>query len=224
MNFLQLVQRVRQECGVSGSGPSTVVSQTGELKRLVEWTQEAYIALQNSNTWNWLWDDTTPALTSGGRVYNPVTDWSIFPIQWDTDSLTCYLTSVGVADEQRLHYLTWPEFKATNGYGYGYVQTNRPVAFSIRPDRSIIFDSYLDQDYTIRGEYWGTPETLSLDADLPALPEQYHMAIVWRAVMAYAQYEEAGVLLQLAEKEFNRYYGSMTRTELPEVVAGGAMA
>jgi len=35
MNFLQLAQRVRQEAGISGDGPVSVVNQTGEMKRVV---------------------------------------------------------------------------------------------------------------------------------------------------------------------------------------------
>ena len=36
LSFLQMVQRLRQEAGVSGNGPVTVASQSGEYKRLVE--------------------------------------------------------------------------------------------------------------------------------------------------------------------------------------------
>jgi len=215
---------VRQECGITGSGPSTVVGQTGELNRIVDWTSDAYIEIQNSQRWNWLWVEFTRTLTAGGRSYDPVTDWSIFPIAWDKDAFSLYVTSAGVADEQPIGYMPWPTFKATAGYGYGVISTGRPVVVSIKPDRTLVFDATLNTGYTFKGEYWGTPETLSLDADLPAMPEQYQMAIVWKAVMSYATYEEAGVLYTTAKAEYDRYYGNMVTTELPLPVFAGALA
>jgi len=55
MDFLQLVQRTRRECGVAGSGPSTTASQTGELAKLVEWVQQSWVEIQEEQPdWGFL--------------------------------------------------------------------------------------------------------------------------------------------------------------------------
>ena len=46
MTFLQLVQRTRQECGIAGDGPTTVVGQTKSMKRLVDWVSQSYVEIQ----------------------------------------------------------------------------------------------------------------------------------------------------------------------------------
>lgn len=46
MNYLDLCKRVSQEAGYSGSGPSKVTGQTGEMQRVVSWVQDAWIELQ----------------------------------------------------------------------------------------------------------------------------------------------------------------------------------
>ena len=52
--YLQLCQKLRQECEVGGTGPSAVTGQTGELARLVTWIADAYTELQQEYDWLWL--------------------------------------------------------------------------------------------------------------------------------------------------------------------------
>ena len=40
--FLELCKRLRAEAGLSGSGPSTVINQTGHYGNVVRWVQQAY--------------------------------------------------------------------------------------------------------------------------------------------------------------------------------------
>lgn len=53
MNFLQIAQRIRQEMGTGGLGPSTLLAQFGEDKQYTDWTREAYIDVLNyARDWN----------------------------------------------------------------------------------------------------------------------------------------------------------------------------
>ena len=47
MNFLQIAQRIRQEMGTGGLGPSTLLAQFGEDKQYTDWRREAYIDVLN---------------------------------------------------------------------------------------------------------------------------------------------------------------------------------
>ena len=58
MNFLQIAQRIRQEMGTGGLGPSTLLSQFGEDKQYTDWTREAYIDVLNyARDWDFLWKE-----------------------------------------------------------------------------------------------------------------------------------------------------------------------
>lgn len=45
MEFLDGVKRLRQECGVPGNGPLTVVGQVTEMRRLVDWYAQALLEI-----------------------------------------------------------------------------------------------------------------------------------------------------------------------------------
>lgn len=51
--FLQLAQKLRQETTDSGTGPSTVTGQTGELARFVSWIADAWQEIQSERE-DWL--------------------------------------------------------------------------------------------------------------------------------------------------------------------------
>jgi hypothetical protein len=56
VNFLELAQRFRREGGISGNGPSSVLSQAGEMQSVVEWTNEAWADIQATHaTWKWMY-------------------------------------------------------------------------------------------------------------------------------------------------------------------------
>ena len=44
--FLELVNDLRRECSVAGTGLSSVVDQTGESQRLVRWINQAHEEIQ----------------------------------------------------------------------------------------------------------------------------------------------------------------------------------
>ena len=46
MTYLELCQTLRREAGVSGVGPASVVDQSGEYLRLVEWIKAAWTEIQ----------------------------------------------------------------------------------------------------------------------------------------------------------------------------------
>ena len=223
MNYLQICQKVRQECGIAGIGPTTVLEQTGENQRIVTWVATAWNDIQvMRQQWRWLWAETVQPLTADGRIYNPAIEWGLTVNDWDYDSVKLYNTSIGIADEMFLVFCPWDSFKQL--YTWGAVQTQRPTVYSKQPDDSIIFNFKLDIPYTFHANYWATPTALELDADIPSLPVRYHDLIVWRACMAYAEYEEAGVLLQSMGRRYQKMLLKVEEMELPLLEFGGPLA
>ena len=55
MTFLELCQTVRSEVGISGTGPTTVIGQEGQLLSIVNFTAEADFLIQGLwLDWNFL--------------------------------------------------------------------------------------------------------------------------------------------------------------------------
>lgn len=220
MNFLQLVNRTRSECGISGDDLVTVEGQFGEMARLVRWVSTAYTEIQNLQPWNWLWQPFDQVLTIGQSTYAPVADWGIQPLDWRPSRF--YIRENGQPRGQRRRMVCreWAEFDSM----HPDPQPGMPLELSIKPSRQVAFSSAPDALYIFEGEFRYTPEVLTENTDTPAMPEQYHMAVVWKAVQLYAQYEEAAALYQLSSSQLAQYLGLMYNSELEGHYHVGALA
>lgn len=219
MNFLQLCNRVKTEAGISGNDFSSVSNAYGELSRVVSWTRDAYLSLQNERRWMWLWRRMDANLIAGTRTINPAVTYSVFALEWDQNTFLIRRLDRDLSDQSKLDFMRY-----ANRPQIGLVAEQRPSEIVLMPDRTLQFNTTLDTDYNLQADYYSTSETLALDADTPSLPEQYHLAIAWRAVMMYAQYEEATQLYQLANASYQQLYGQMTNTELQGDFGVGALA
>ncbi len=222
MNFLQLINRVKSEAGISGHAISSVENQTGEMARVVDWVRSAYIEIQNMRPWTWLWQPLGHVMTLGKFSYSPVTDFGVTPLDWRHDRFFLYDPDQGRRSRIRLAYVPWAAFD--DMYPDPNWQPGRPQVVSIKPNREIVFNRTPDLNYIFEGEFRNTPESLVANTDVPSLPEQYHMAIVWLAVQIYAQYEEAGPLYQMAAARVNGFLGQMANTELDGEFTMSALA
>lgn len=228
MNFLQICQRVRSKSGITGTTltPTTVVGQTGELGRVVDWVNEAWEELQNmQTTWDWMRGDFSFATTAGTYAYAPtaapisLTDFA----DWHRDTLRAYLTSSGLTDEQFITEWEYQRFR--NYYEYGSVSQGRPVVFAVRAsDKALLLGANPDAIYTVRGQYQKKASLMTLDADIPSLPTQYHMLLVHGALMKYAAYENAPEVMSTASRDYYNMLGRLNVDQLPQLVFGPPLA
>lgn len=91
MNFLQLINRVRQNCGVSGADYPTSVGLTGEGLRLKNWVNEAWMELQNQREdWQWMRKSFAFPTVAGQPFYTAaqigITDFGL----WARDTFRNY--------------------------------------------------------------------------------------------------------------------------------------
>ena len=223
MNFLQLCQRTRQEASISGTGPTTVAGQAGELGKIVDWVLTAYEDIQDeTKAWGFLRFDFSFPTIAASSTYLPSAVSLSEHGKWKSDSLRCYLTATGVSDEQFLTERDWNMFRDVNLLGT--IQSGRPSEFAIRPDESLVFWPTPAAIYTVVGEYWKRPQTMSANADEPLFDRTFHMAIVWKAVMYYATDQGAAELYATSEREFKRILRKIKRKYLPTFTLGGPLA
>lgn len=227
MNFLQLVQRAERECGLPGSGPSAVTGQTGEHGRFVNWVADAWNDIQTKHQdWDWLRTSTTWT-TSDGTYRYTTADCGIAAGtfgMWDQDTFRNYPTAQGIYAEILMSHLGYDNWRDTYLYGGTRATRSRPVEFAVGPDKAIYLGPVPAAGYTMTGDYFTAPVQLTADADIPACPTQYHMAIVYRAMMSYGAFESASEVYQRGETEFGRLIDRMEIDRLPPAGFAGPLA
>lgn len=92
MTFLEIVNRVRQNCGISGADLSTVTGATGESLRLINWVNESWLDIQAMKpNWHWMRRSAAFPTVAGQASYTAtqagVTDFG----HWSRDSFRNYL-------------------------------------------------------------------------------------------------------------------------------------
>jgi hypothetical protein len=227
MTFLQLCQRTREKCGISGNGPVTTASQTGELLRVVNWVNEAWEDLQNDqDTWNWMRAPFSFTTTAGKQSYSPASDLALQLPNfqgWHLDTLRCFNTATGPQDEQFLAPWDYQQFR--NFYEYQVRPNGRPMVAAVQPwDRSILLGNTPDDVYTVRGEYQLAARPFANDADVPGLPGEYHMLIVYGAMQKYAAYENANEVAAEAVRAYARLKGRLSQNQLMGLSFGAPLA
>ena len=217
MNFLQLVQQVFDESAIQGNSPTALASVSGINKRLKSWTAEAWRKIQVSRpNWRWMRASASAQTVIGQRSYVPATEFALTRFaRWAPDTFRCYETAVGVSDEQHLFYMPYDDFRDL--YEFGTVASGRPVYFTIDPQNTIHLGPLPDKVYTVSADYFKSYQTLSVDGDVPEMPADFHMAIVFRALMRYATFDAAPEVYDDAKNDFDAEIARIEKDQLDPV-------
>jgi hypothetical protein len=212
MQFIDIVRRLRQEAGIAGSGPASVQFQTGENKRLVDWVASAWNDIQIAETdWMWMQGEFSFTTTAGQQAYTATDVGATRLNRWHTDSIRLSLTFPN--DETKLTPLVYSDFRDT--YMTGSNPDSRPVYVSFSPDYKLLLGYTPNDAYFVRGEYYKTPQKLTLDTDVPEMPEQFHEAVLYSALMKYARYMAAGEIFEDAMANYRRIMAQLRVHQLP---------
>ena len=95
MNYLQLVNRARVECGVSGGDLATTAGATGENARFTNWANTAYIDIQTAREdWDFLRGTFDFQTVAQQQNYSP-TDAGVASDfgNWKRDSFRCSINA-----------------------------------------------------------------------------------------------------------------------------------
>lgn len=225
MNFLDLYKRLARECGVAGT-LTTVVAQTGEGLRLVDWINEAWNDVQRKHQdWEWMRRSASWVTIAGQSTYTTlecgITAGTFG--KWDRDTFRVYLTSAGLPAEQFLAYVDYDTWRDVYQFGSQRDVRTEPDVMTITPLKSIALGPTPPVGYTISGDYFLAPSYMALDADIPALPTQFHMMLVYGAMMSYGAFESAPEVYQRGQNKYRELMSQLTDDRLPELVTGGEL-
>lgn len=228
--FLELCQRTATECGVSLTGPSAVAGQTGRLGQIVKWVQTAWTDIQTKhNDWKFMVGNFTVNTIEGDGQYafgdctDTATSAAIAAFRdWRRNTLKIYLTSAGSGTETSLRFIDYDDWYRR--YNTGNQSNSYPGEFTVDNARNLQLAPKPNGIYTVSGEYQKAATDLTADSDMPSLPAEYTMAIVYRAMMKYGRYNGASEVYTDGENNYLRLLREMTRTQRPAIMVGGPLA
>lgn len=220
--YIQLVQDLHREAGISGSSPTTVVGATGETLRLANWIKAEWVKIQNRHpNWRWMRKTFTLQTVASDDTYSysnctddatssAITRFSRFL----PDGFKIYKTASGVGTQGWLTNIVWDDFKQI--FKIGTQVDSYPTFVSFDPDNNIVLGSKPDGIYTVTGDYQRSPQILSADADTPEMPSQFHDLIWLGALRRYAAYESAPEVYGEAQSQYSDLMKRLDANQLPE--------
>lgn len=227
LTFLQLVQRLKQECGVSGSAPTTLQGTLpGEIARLAGWINTAWTEIQQARAdWFFLRQSVLfTATAANGRSYTPAQAGIAQLGSYKPDSFRCYPASAGVAASQILPWQPYDSFRNYWMFGANSLVNGRPFMFSVDPRKNLVLGPAPNEDYVIEGEAYLAPQPLVNDADTPSMPDQFHMLVVYKAMQYYGAYENAPEVYDRGAAQYGPMLSRLTVDQAPQITWGGALA
>lgn len=214
MNYLELCRALVSELGMGGgSGPASVIGQTGKLGLAVTWIRESNLWIDDKwVNWKYHWFEYLEMLqaSAGGHIPPaPSSPPGLKVAQWDRSAFYLNKTQATVA---QLTWKPWPQFRSQDACGV--LQVAKPSVISIKPDNSLILNAQPNQVYSIHGEGWRRPKVLAADSDLPGMPEQFHRVIIARAAVMYGNKEAAPEVISGFEAEYIDLLGKLEANQL----------
>ena len=199
MNFLELSKTTRQECGLQGEGPASVLERKGMEKRVVDWVAKADNLVQTANTdWDFLWTEfTLDTIVDSDAILRPV-DLGM----WDTES---FAVNRGTADGRPLTYIPYSQWRTR----VNLPTSQSPTTITIMPNGDLRLLSPAEGVYPIYATHWASPTLLSENTSTPPYPERFHRIVIARAKMFFFEDQEAWNNYQSAEKEYNELFNEL---------------
>jgi hypothetical protein len=225
--YLNLCKRLRAECGMTGTGPTTVVAQTGEYERAVNWIADADQDIQNKySDWRFRWASFSfnTVASQGSYTETEMLGAGVRASRWEHDTIRFYLTSAGQITENWMLNDEWESFYAFWRYGNMRTAEGVPNHYAFAPDRTMHLGYIPNDIYTITGQYYRMPVRLEADADEPLYPEEFHMLPVWWAMVNYAGFEETSFQYTHAQNMLNRLWGNFENQERKQAFFGASLA
>lgn len=204
--FLELVQDLHRESGASGSAPVTVLNQRGEAQRLVNWIRDADTYVQD------LWENWK----FRRALYSEVTAIGInaLPIVQDVtfyDERSFKIIENGTTEEFPIEVVEYDDIKDE----VRDTSSSIPFRVIIMPDGTLEVDPVPDAAHTIKCDYYINPVEMTLDADTSIIPSRFHRVILGRALILYANYENAPEIKTQGSEIYTEQLARLENNQLP---------
>lgn len=220
MNRLELVRRLKRESARSGPVILTTTSLSADDQRLSDWVDDAYLEIQRrEHGWTFMRRELVGVTVMGQRGYTAdelnveVTDFG----RWLPPATEGYRLSVEQSTGQAWfpRWVPWEKFRAD--FELRETQTGPPAYWSISPDDKLYIGPTPAVEYTVRAIYYRAPVAFVADEDTPAWAPEYHMILVWRALMELANFDSAPEVYARGAMNFENLETDMMRRYGPKI-------
>jgi hypothetical protein len=196
------------------------------MERVVNWIASSWVDIQAAHPdWQWLRKSFSFTTVENKATYTPVECGIADFGSWSPETFRSYPTAVGTKGERYLYPIGYESYR--NQYLFGAYRDSAgvPTEVAIHPDLSLCIGQKPDsQGYTITGDYYAQPVLLVDNTDVPAISEQHHMAIVYRAMMHYGAYSSAPEVFQRGDAEYRKMLRRMQADRMRPITVAGALA
>lgn len=233
-DYLQLCKDVARESGTFPNldTPATITGQTGRAQRVIYWVRDAYLMIQRDNSgWRWLNADFAGQTIAGVQSYDAAamgipTRFSRWRNATETAEqlFSIYKTSEGQADEGYLGFIGFDTFRRDLMAAGAATRTGKPCWITVNDQDELVLHPTPDDVYTLRGRYRRGPQVLTNGTDVPEMPEEFHDAIKWRALMLMGQFDEATNQIPDWGLQYEIAMDRLRSHQLPTWRLGGALA
>lgn len=188
--------------GPAVSGDKSLGTYSGFLDLLP--LEESYDTVSLGTTWT----EDTVAVDKNVFTISGFPGYAISEIDSNIKGLSSKPLTLKIGNQEHLvTFIEWKHWMHEFHAEYGV-----PRLYTMSPDGYLYFYPHLAQNATVMGYGTLKPQMLNAYSDTPTkLPDDYHMAIVWAAVMKYANYERDGRLWSTANKEYAEYFTAIKR-------------
>lgn len=226
MNYLQLVNRLKRKCMVSGNQIISLSNQVEEVNRLADFINEAWMDLQlTREDWLWMRNSASCQTVAGQPTYSPTADFMLTDFaNWAKHTFRNYHTATGFQSEIRTDWIDYDSWRNLYQFGATRFSLTRPTQMTITPSLAIGVGPVPIDGYTITGDYFRVPTEMVSDTDTPALPSHFHMIIVYKAMMYYGASEAATEVYQEGATEYRKFMNLLTLNQLDAFDVGGSLA
>lgn len=209
--YLELCKWFTREVGLQSGGlvPTTVLNQTGELAKVVQYVADADMDIRRRwFNWNFLWKEFVANTQIGSMsLDNSPDDLGV----WRENSFVYAATTDDFQHLCYKDYFTWQD-----QINVGTHENGTPDTVTIKPDRSVLVYPPADAVQTVRAEYWKRPTAMAVDDATSDIPIEFERIIIVRAKIIYAEAEDAPEIMLGAAAEFDDILGQLEAHELPD--------
>jgi len=190
MTYLEICKAVRILSGAQGVGPASVVESdlSGYEVNLVAFVDTTYVDIQSSrDNFKFMRADTQFSTVVDQESY---TCTGLLPGVGASDIKD--IQSIRIQDNGKWIYLCPLEYDEAEYRFLNTEESGKPTYFSRVPGDSngdkIQLYPTPDAVYPAHIEYYRKPEVLEDNTDVPMLPEEFHLAIVYKAADRFASF------------------------------------
>ncbi len=219
MNYLEMVNALRVEVGVSGPRITSLnIDAPLETQRLARFVQTAWHEIQAMHEdWFFRTVESSDTMEVGQAVQGPTEFASGNVRSWKLDTFRYALPRLGYDRSEAMQYIPWDEFRLSRDT----VRRGRPDCFTVRPRDNAVVVSYApDEPFSLFCDYTRTLQTLRYDADVPIMPADFHEAIVFKAKERYGAYEDDSGVYDDGKFKATEWLQRLQTSQLPTVGIG----